>query len=114
MECDAAMATFNATTNPAQAGLFDLRGAVTKKAVGTGEKLCICFGLDHTRTEALGMFSCLLVGEAGQVMERKATFGGNTAVGLTGPETNKGKLLPKCEELALKNSTSSGTTSMYC
>lgn len=110
MECDPAMASFNSTTNLAQSSLYDLSGVdVAKtKEVGKGEMLCICFCLEHVKGRPLDL--CLLAGKEGEVMERKANFGGNTAVGLQGPTAKVARMLPKCEDIDASKSISSSSS----
>lgn len=84
------MASFNSSSNTGSVGLFDLKGGVAKQVIGGGNNLCICFGLQHVRAEALGTDVYLFVGESGQFMERDTTFGENTAVGLKELEEVKG------------------------
>lgn len=123
-ECDAAMMSFNGTSAPseAKAGIYDTNGnryvlegekggrGKVEDVVGVGIMRCLCFGVKfHT---GKGMDICLLMGGKGEVVERKATFTGNVAVGMQNPQSaSRQNVLPTCDELAKAGGLPSGTGS---
>jgi hypothetical protein len=109
------MAAFNSTSATTQSSFYSLRGEVLEtkdvkfdgKGNEEGEMKCFCFGVKHVN--GIGMYFCLLAGGGGEVMERKANFNGNVAVGLQQPQNQGGRTLPTCEELkALESEETAG------
>jgi hypothetical protein len=92
IECEPAMARLNSTS--AQVGVFDESGVETKKAFGTGEQLCMCYGVEHTTGRYLDI--CLLVGTAGEIRVRHGV-----AIGIQSPELNGSKMLPQCKHISI-------------